>query len=431
VASTLAGATGFLAEPAIECMGGGLYAGANSEFIEFYGDNEINDNGHDIAAVMNSNVHIRSKANEALGAWWVDRYVQSTGGAPIDALDHVVGPIVAGVDLSNATMGYWRLASVTVNSGGTGYTVGDVLTVSGGTVLTNGPATSFVVTAAPGGVISTMAVINTGIYTTPPVTTYTTLTVTGGTGSGANIAGQYSANSALLLPAAGGCIRPGVSSGTVVSEMSGVYSSLCITQNGMTFGGLNNTVPATGGSNNFVFGQNNVLLGLGNFVAGSNVYDEAQYNAFYWSSGPLSGGGSGKSQTSVRIFRQSGTGSLRLTADANAAGAQNTYLAPASSAHNIGWRCNAIDVTNVANTATWTGWRGGALTRGSSGNAAYAGAGSSAVTPDYSTGTGSTATITVSADTTWQGLNMTFAPPAGGDTWRAQCRLDIDQLIGN
>jgi hypothetical protein len=81
--------------------------------------------------------------------------------------------------------------------------------------------------------------------------------------------------------------------------------------------------------------------------------------------------------------------------------------------------------------ANRTTWRGGALTRGSSGNAAYAGQGASAVSPDTSTGTGSTATITLSADTTYQGLNVTFAAPSGGDAWRAQCWLDIDQLTGS
>lgn len=429
VASQLAGATNYLAEPAIECVSGGLYGGAAGEMIEFYGDNDIVDNGNDIAAVMNSDVHKRSVAMEGLGVNWIDRIVQSIGGAPLDALDRLSGSFVAGIDMTNATMGFYRLASVTVNSGGSGYAVGDLLTVSGGTSVTS---TVFkVATLGTSNSIATVSVVNTGIYTTPPVSSYTTLTTTGGTGSGANLAGQYTANSVLVLPAAGGCIRPGASTGSPVAEMTGVYSSLCIDQGGLTFGGLNNSRPSSLNSNNVIFGDQNNLLGTGNFVAGQYVYDEAQKNAFYWSSGSFAGYNNGRSQISIRIFRQSGTGSLRLTVDANAAGAQNTYLAPASSAHNIGWRCNAIDTTNVANTATWSTWRGGALTRGSSGSAAYAGAGSSAVTPDQSSGTGSTATVTLAADTTWNGVNVTFAPPAGGDAWRAQCRLDIDQLLSN
>ena len=428
VASTRAGATSYLAEPAIECFGGELFGGGAGQYIEFYGDNDINDNGFDIAAVMHSDVLIRSSANEGLGANWADQVVQSTGTSPIDTVEAVRGPVVSGIDFSNATMGYWRLASVTVNSGGSGYAVGDLLTVSGGTNLT--PTVFQVATLGASNSIATMNVVNTGIYTTPPVTSYTTLTTTGGTGSGANIAGEYTANSVLLLPSAGGCIRPGLSTGGPLSEMTGVYSGICIDQNGITFGTPNNSRPATAGSRNFILGDSNNILGSGNLVAGAGVYDEAQNNAFYWSSGSFSGSG-GKSQTSIRIFRQTGTGSLRLTVDQNAAGGQNTYLAPVSSAHNIGWRCNAIDTTTPANTATWSTWRGGALTRGSSGNAAYAGAGSSAVTPDQSTGTGSTATITLAADTTYNGLSVTFAPPSGGDAWRAQCRLDIDQLLGN
>ena len=100
------------------------------------------------------------------------------------------------------------------------------------------------------------------------------------------------------------------------------------------------------------------FLVQGIWSQGQGFMTKRQNNAFYWSSGSFSGSG-GKSQTSIRIFRQTGTGSLRLTVDQNAAGGQNTYLAPVSSAHNIGWRCNAIDTTTPANTATWSTWRGG------------------------------------------------------------------------
>ena len=51
VASTRAGATSYLAEPAIECFGGELFGGGAGQYIEFDGDNDINDNGFDIAAV--------------------------------------------------------------------------------------------------------------------------------------------------------------------------------------------------------------------------------------------------------------------------------------------------------------------------------------------------------------------------------------------
>ena len=432
VESTKPGATSYLASPAVECLAGSLTGVANGAFIEWLGDMDISDAGaYDISAVGESFVFNRTIATEGIGANWYVRNVQPIGAAPIDAIDRASGPIVTGYDLTNVTMGYWRLASYSFISGGSGYTVGDVLTVSGGTLLTNGPVTKFVVTAAPAGAITTVSIVNTGIYTTPPVTTYSALTLTGGSGTGASLSGQYTDNNVMLLPSAGGCIAPGVSTGSTTTEMSGIYSRFCITQDGMSFGGANNSLPASPGANNVQFGDNITFQGIGNLAVGNNIYDEAQHNAAYFSSGPFPTGGIGRSQNSTRIFRAVGTGStLRLTADAAAAANNNTYFAPVSSAHNIDWRCNAIDVTTPANTATWSKWRDAALTRGATGDVGIDPT-PSPIAVDHYTGTGSTATITIGTDTTYEGLNVTFTAPSGGDNWRAQCRLDIDQIIGN
>lgn len=64
---------------------------------------------------------------------------------------------------------------------GTGYSVNDILTVSGGTFTT---AAQFKVTAVSGGAISTLALQTAGLYTVLPSNA---VTVTGGTGSGATI----------------------------------------------------------------------------------------------------------------------------------------------------------------------------------------------------------------------------------------------------
>lgn len=71
--------------------------------------------------------------------------------------------------------------SATVAAGGTGYTVNDTLTVSGGTF---GHAATFRVVTAPGGVVGTVAVIDQGDYTTAPSNPAST---TGGTGSGCTL----------------------------------------------------------------------------------------------------------------------------------------------------------------------------------------------------------------------------------------------------
>jgi hypothetical protein len=72
------------------------------------------------------------------------------------------------------------IATATVSAGGTGYTVGDVLTVSGGTRAT--AATFTVATLGGGGAVATVTVSNGGNYWTFPTEP---ASVTGGTGSGA------------------------------------------------------------------------------------------------------------------------------------------------------------------------------------------------------------------------------------------------------
>lgn len=67
-------------------------------------------------------------------------------------------------------------------SGGTGYTVGDVLTIAGGTATV---AATLTVLTAPGGVVATVEVTQAGQYSVEP--TLIDNVVTGGTGSGADI----------------------------------------------------------------------------------------------------------------------------------------------------------------------------------------------------------------------------------------------------
>ncbi|MBI5126886.1 hypothetical protein HZA76_00305 [Candidatus Roizmanbacteria bacterium] len=73
-----------------------------------------------------------------------------------------------------------RVDTVSVSAGGTGYTVGDTLTVAGGT----GTAATIRVDTVSGGVITAVSVITQGLYTAKPTTPNT---VTGGTGTGASI----------------------------------------------------------------------------------------------------------------------------------------------------------------------------------------------------------------------------------------------------
>jgi hypothetical protein len=75
--------------------------------------------------------------------------------------------------------------SATVGAGGTGYTVGDILTISGGTFSR---AATFQVATAPAGVVGTVTLVDWGDYTTTPGNPAAT---TGGTGTGCTLNVTY------------------------------------------------------------------------------------------------------------------------------------------------------------------------------------------------------------------------------------------------
>ncbi len=75
--------------------------------------------------------------------------------------------------------------SATVGAGGTGYTVNDTLTVSGGTFSS---AATFRVSAVSSGVVTAVTLLNHGDYTTPPSNAAAT---TGGTGTGCTLNVTY------------------------------------------------------------------------------------------------------------------------------------------------------------------------------------------------------------------------------------------------
>ncbi len=82
------------------------------------------------------------------------------------------------------TFGYqqpWYVSASEIEAGGTGYTVADVLTVTGGT----GTKTQLTVSAVSSGVITAVTISRAGAYTAKPTDPTEPLAVTGGTGSGA------------------------------------------------------------------------------------------------------------------------------------------------------------------------------------------------------------------------------------------------------
>jgi hypothetical protein len=93
----------------------------------------------------------------------------------------ITAPTTAGGVQATASSNLYylsTLATTTIVSGGTGYTLNDVITVSGGTFTT---AATFTVSAVSGGVVTAITPSNGGTYSVIPTGT---LSVTGGTGSG-------------------------------------------------------------------------------------------------------------------------------------------------------------------------------------------------------------------------------------------------------
>lgn len=94
----------------------------------------------------------------------------------------ILGTATDYIDLSNqivALAGARRVIEAAINGGGSGYTVGDILTAVGGTSLI---AATLEVTSVSSGVVDGVRVYNNGGYTVDPSNP---VSVTGGTGTGA------------------------------------------------------------------------------------------------------------------------------------------------------------------------------------------------------------------------------------------------------
>jgi hypothetical protein len=421
VATTLSGATTFLANPAIECLSGDLYAGANGQYLEFLGDMNLNDNGYDVAAsgiVLNMR---RTNAAEGLGALWMGARFQNQGTQPVDAIISATGKASIGLDFSGLDLSVYSLAQINLGVGGTGYVVGDVLTMSGGTSTV--PATVRVTSVDGSGAVTAFSVVNAGLYSVSPASGQTTAWA-GGTGTGATFYGAYTNGSALILPS-NGCVKGSPTSATFPNAMvRGTTNTLCFQPGGMSIGN-GGTINSAAGSGVVQIGTSNLSAGQGSIQLGQQSYDDAQKNAFLFSSGWFNDtAGYGASQLGWRIMRgtTSTTTAIRLTTDQGNGGSQNSYLVVASSLHSFETVCNAIDTVN-GDFASWKALNGVA-NRVGSGNVAYQGDASTAKAPDYSSGAGSSATITISADTSAQALNITFVPPtSNARKWHAQCAV--------
>jgi len=133
--------------------------------------------------------------------------VNISNGGTVTAITHTAGgfsytsvpsvvisaPTTAGGVQATATVSVQATSSTSVSSGGTGYTVGDVLTVSGGTYATQ---SQFTVATVSAGVITGITITTAGSYSVVPSSP---ASVTGGTGSGATLSMLWSVRSGTFV----------------------------------------------------------------------------------------------------------------------------------------------------------------------------------------------------------------------------------------
>ena len=151
-------------------------------------------------------------------------------------------------------------ASFSVAVGGTGYTVGDVLTASGGT---SSSAVRFTVATLSGSAVATVTLTDFGQYTVLPATA-SPLTMTGGTGSGCTVNVVWA-----------------VSTFTITNAGSGYVEQPTVTFSGG--GGSGAAAYATVGSNTTVRGLGNAMdFYTSSANIGMRVYDAGGNGAGYW-----------------------------------------------------------------------------------------------------------------------------------------------------
>ena len=96
----------------------------------------------------------------------------------------ISAPTTAGGVQATASVANMQALSATVSSGGTGYTLNDVVTLVGGTPVS--VAATYTVTGVSGGVVTAVAILNFAAYTVLPTAPVST---TGGTGTGLTLTG--------------------------------------------------------------------------------------------------------------------------------------------------------------------------------------------------------------------------------------------------
>jgi hypothetical protein len=184
------------------------------------------------------------------------------------------------------------------------------------------------------------------------------------------------------------------------------------------------TNSATGGANNAQggygaasFGYAHTSSGFFTNLRGDLASDDGLYGGDCSASGSTTGS-AGAQQICQHVLRarSTSTSAIRLTSDGGAAGGANCLNLPDSSHAQFMVMVSGFNPT-AATSADWQSSGPNILTRGSGASSVtYSGSFSATTAPAVSTGTGSSARLQLSADTTNGCLNVTITPP-DANTW--------------
>jgi hypothetical protein len=319
------------------------------------------------------------------------------------------GGTLAGSVTNVGTLSGGTLAGTVINagtlSGGTlAGTVTNAGTISGGTLA--GTVTN-AGTLSGGAMVPAVLVVGTS---TVDITTTNTLD-TGGNALITNVVGgSTGAQISWRLTTKAGYVQASDSGATAPSAAGADAIDLQLDRSAATQVAGGNRAVALGARNTssgvraVAIGYGNTAAGQGSLVLGQNATDNGTMGSVIFSAGYI-----GQS-AGFQLGGISGSGTpVRLTADGNAADAANVANLPTN--QGLGGLLT-VTARNIANgdMALWTVTT---LYKNSAGTLLVLSPGTGAIGPAVADATLTAATLTVSADSTDSGLNITVTPPAG------------------
>lgn len=379
-------------------------------------------------------------ANSA-GGGNVARVAGAAAGSPVvigvdpSSADPNLGVVIGnplgtgGVSLQPPDSAY-LFVSATIAAGGTGYVVGDVLTLSGGTTGGTFPAAAKAkVSAVSSGVVTAVTMQAQGSYSAAPGSPVST---TGGSGSGCTLTVTWGRNPG---PLGANAVDLQTYRSAATQAASGAYSEVLGGQNNTAsganselLGGLSSTASGTnaiaGGSSAQATGNTAVALGSGvvangnySIALGRSSSAHGLTGALVRSAGAIASTGDAQSGEYILSGRSTGGAAVRLTADGSSAGSANVANLP----NNTAWSTTLVVTARDQTTGGSYHWAWNYL---------YLNRGASAATvtmttsgPSFSslgtqTGTPASGSLSYNPDTTNGGLNLTFTPVSGNtNTW--------------